>query len=868
MQQLDIYIEKYKLDIDDSTQVNLTYRYSDLLNPTSITGDFSKTITIKGTPNNNRIFGNIWNLDRKIIFSENSNVNVTFNPAKRTKAVICVNNTVFKTGYVKLNKISVNNGDITYEITFYSELCDVIKSMNEFKLKDLNYPNKLRHIINKDTIYELWSDDHEYDRYLTYVMTNSGTYENFENSKWITKDASNNYVIEDIMNGADFDELSMREYRSYYQRPALLVSGLFQQIKADYENNTDFVINYDSDFFSYGNPYYNSVMMFNRMNTEEIEEQHIGNYDSSVIADVSFDINHDNYFTYANSDYFSYATSEYFEGDNIKPNLLDSKVYIDVEFEIEIRGKVKMTDQIRNYVKVGDRFRFDDFNYSSAISWEILDNTQNNEGMIPYNNPDYYFPAYNNYNNQWKNQYIEFTSLDGDFIMVREGKYYNDFNKDMVYRFPCRFYKNTQSYTDELKLYLRARSPRYIGLDDSKLWNITLNSINIKLYPITKVPYGKNKADYIPAAYTGNDITLTVDNKLQSNAVINLSKILDDNDTTISDFLVDYTKLFGLIWDIQGNQINITTKNNYFKDYKILDWSNKIDYSQTIDISPIAFDKSKLSLKYNNVESRYEKHYIDRFETEYGEQIINTGYEFDDGTPENLISDILFDNTIMSVENTQYYVNDGTNNSTRWLLDDKVLPATFVMEDGTRNQADTTYSLLFRNGWTSTQYTYYVSDDLESLVDSSDNKPDNPVWNNPSYLADRMDAYNKYQQFSRLYKNGLYSWDIGYPRENYAKISRSDYQPEATIFSRYWQNYISEIYNANNKVMTCYVLLTPDDMANFSFKNFININNTLWHVNQIIDYNPVSLQPTQVELMQVSSRDAIDNAYVNGQRID
>lgn len=866
MQQLDIYIEQYKLDIDNDTQVNLTYRYSDLINPANITGDFSKTIKVKGTPNNNQIFGNIWNLDRKIIFSENSNVSVAFNPSKRTKAVICINNTVFKSGYVKLNKVSVNKGVITYEITFYSDLCDILKGLKDVKLIELDYINNLRHVINKEAVRDFWNNNHDYSNYMTYVMTNSGVYENFENDKWITKNGTN-YVIEDIMNGAEFDELSRREYRSYYQRPALKLPALFDQIKTDYEYiNSDFTINYDSDFFSNGNPYYNSVMVFNRMNTEETLDEYYGVMNSSKSVTLYNPNGAGN-----QTSFFTYNNNEYFDNTAINTQLIDSQVYVDAEFELEITGKLNTTEfQKGDFLLI----RINGTTMIEHMLWN-LDSIEDNYVMksVPYRSIDYTTYLDNNDapDGNMYAQGIEFTSDNGDFILFTNSFNLSDFGEPRrLYKRPCRFYVPSKAYTAPLGFKLSFIAPSQLKLYSNqkyKNYTLSLTQITATVHPISKVPVGQPSSNYIPSNFTGNDVTLRVNNKLQSGAVVTLTKMLNDNDTTVGDFLIDYTKLFGLIWDVKDNQINITTKNNFFKDYEILDWSDKIDYSKSIDISPISFDKSKLSLKYNNVETKYEKHYEDRFDTEYGEQIINTGYEFDDGQPENLISDMLFDNTIMSVENTTYYTSNGTNTSTQWLLDDKVLPAMFVLEDGTRNQADTTYSLLFENGWTYTQYPFYVSDDLSSLV-SGDDKPDNPVWNNPSLLADKMLQYTNYQQFSRLTKNGLYSWDIGYPRENYAKILPSDYQPSATIFSRYWQNYISEIYNANNKVMTCYVLLTPDDMANFSFKNFININNTLWHVNQIIDYNPVSLHPTKVELMQVSSRDAIDNAYVNGQRID
>ena len=119
-----------------------------------------------------------------------------------------------------------------------------------------------------------------------------------------------------------------------------------------------------------------------------------------------------------------------------------------------------------------------------------------------------------------------------------------------------------------------------------------------------------------------------------------------------------------------------------------------------------------------------------------------------------------------------------------------------------------------------------------------------------------------YPQFSTLSNDGLYSWSFGYPRENYAGWSPSEYPEFSTIYSNFWKNYISEIYNVDNKIVKCYVKLTPNDMCQFSFKNFIKAFGCLWHVNKINNYNPLSDKPTEVEMIKVTNIDA----YVNGQK--
>lgn len=868
MIKLDFFIERFKVDIDSETSFNLTYRFSDLTNPSNITGDYSKTIRIKGTHTNNEIFGQIWNLDRKILFSDASNASISFNPAKRTKATIFLNNELFKSGYVKLNKVNIEKGVISYDITFYSDLCDVLKTLNDMKLADLQYPNNLRHRINRNNVKMFWDGTHTYSPYMTYVMTNSGLYDNFSNDKWLTKNNSTT-EISDIMIGAEFDELAKREYRSYYQRPALTIKGLVNQIVSDYNaKDSSFNIILDNSFFNDDNPYYaNSVLAFNRMNTDDILTNIIGTNDTSVMT-VADSITENTTWT---TDRFDYSGDDVFDGYTIKFSDI-AKTSISTEFMIEVRGRIKNFDNLVSSGKasVGDIVTLRGAQLMSMNPVIELNDSTELE-MTPYTDFDKFID-----NLYCKVQYL---NEDGDFIILTNtskiGGTYNP-GEQFVSKRPIRYYLDEyQFYSDggiKFKFNLIPSMRVLVPYKSAYTYEyVEVLNWDIKVYPINKLPEGEpeyNASRYYPEGlFNGLDLTFNVNEKLQSDSYVDLTHILNESDLTVGDFLINYSKIFGLIWDIdKDNNVNIRTKNSYFADYRIIDWSDKIDYSKTIDISPISFDAAKLMLNYEDAETYYETHYKKKFDIDYGSQRILTGWEFDNNET-NLISDIIFNNTVMSIENTKYVVGDDNNTIARWILDDKVLPALFEMEDGMRNQSDSQYNLLFYNGYMNIRNTIYISDDVADMFNDAIGGSDQPCWINPTYFTSDVIEMNQYPQFSTLYNNNTYSWNLGYPRENYAKWTNVSYPKNATIYNRYWQNYISEIYNANNKVMTCYVLLKPNDLKDFSFRDFIKIDNTLWHVNQISDYNPTTLTPTKVELMQVSNVEAIEAVYLNGQKI-
>ena len=61
---LRLFIDGEEVDLQKNPNILLTYAVDDVVNPTAVKNMFSKTVEIPGTKNNNRIFNNIFSLDR------------------------------------------------------------------------------------------------------------------------------------------------------------------------------------------------------------------------------------------------------------------------------------------------------------------------------------------------------------------------------------------------------------------------------------------------------------------------------------------------------------------------------------------------------------------------------------------------------------------------------------------------------------------------------------------------------------------------------------------------------------------------------------------------------------------------------------
>ena len=79
---VQIYIEHELADISQEFSVLLTFAIDDIKDFGSRNTTYSKTIILPGTQRNNRIFGNIWDLNNSIDYDPASrNVLGNFNPS-------------------------------------------------------------------------------------------------------------------------------------------------------------------------------------------------------------------------------------------------------------------------------------------------------------------------------------------------------------------------------------------------------------------------------------------------------------------------------------------------------------------------------------------------------------------------------------------------------------------------------------------------------------------------------------------------------------------------------------------------------------------------------------------------------------------
>ena len=387
--------------------------------------------------------------------------------------------------------------------------------------------------------------------------------------------------------------------------------------------------------------------------------------------------------------------------------------------------------------------------------------------------------------------------------------------------------------------------------------------------------------------------------QISSQSIIKKEKLLK-SDYTPAEYLIGYTKIFGLYYNvhIDNKTIDIQLRNNYY-DGRLIDINEYIDRGMEIKIVPLTYDKKFYDLKYKEDDSSmFLEQYKDTYSKTFGQQRINTSYEFNNDS-KNLLDSIPYQSAVEALEKSKYYRDLYTRRLSRpiwtisewqftlWDYEDeeyksysKDMPAVqpntaatywnsmegydifpkLQFRDSDNSPVDCKNVLVFFNGFQSltnakgATIPFWLTDENAHMLTINDGKP---CW---LYTEREQDEYgtniairiNSLPQFGRYKMNNNQidlSWDFGEPLELYSPTYVSN--PESTIYSQYWKDYLTDLYSVNTRVVTCYVYcsrpLSKQDLRHFYF-----FDNSYWVINKIIDYNP-NKQVTKIEFVKVNN---------------
>jgi hypothetical protein len=130
---------RYELDLFDSEPLPLIKSINDITNLADRLSDYTKTIRLPGTNNNNDIFSNIFNISRNVVNDTSVNFDPDFNPSLKANCTLYKRGIPQITGYLQLTNIEVvDEYNVEYEVIIIGRQANLFSDIAELKLSQLD----------------------------------------------------------------------------------------------------------------------------------------------------------------------------------------------------------------------------------------------------------------------------------------------------------------------------------------------------------------------------------------------------------------------------------------------------------------------------------------------------------------------------------------------------------------------------------------------------------------------------------------------------------------------------------------------------------------------------------------------------------
>jgi hypothetical protein len=135
----DIFLDLYK-----NEPVLLSLSFAELQDITKKNSNYSKAFSLPGSKKNNLVFN---------FFYELNSIPTTFDPNNKFEASLLWDGYEIMQGYIRLNGVTITNGEIIYQVTFYNQVGDLMANIGDAFLYDLDL-SCLSHPYSQDVVLQ------------------------------------------------------------------------------------------------------------------------------------------------------------------------------------------------------------------------------------------------------------------------------------------------------------------------------------------------------------------------------------------------------------------------------------------------------------------------------------------------------------------------------------------------------------------------------------------------------------------------------------------------------------------------------------------------------------------------------------------
>lgn len=851
-----LFIENREIELDESVQFAITKQFEDLSNPTDIINDWSKTVSIPFTANNNEIFGHIYNPDRLIVVGTSDTLTgIYFDPLKKLDMRLQYGDNVLMTGYAKMNEIKQSNGKGTYEITLFGQLGKVLQEMSKITFDRatdssaylIDGSQYLDEVINSDLVYKSWTSTGQqkiqlYPRKLViqngsvvdhpgYHVTDiigfapNNAFDNGFDYKTYQTLSSKFETFTSALENTNFEEMTgvspdsvipngllpreIGEYRSYLQLPFIYWNKFFQMFNKKVTELTGYTIELDDSWFNRSNPYYgNLVMMAARPYDNQSDDVYTNGYYFSILGgtslrwDSTWNVNKDGYLGISTNASHKNETYPLLSGDTFTVTT-NEKVWL---------SPIKLVMQVpANYVN-GKR---------QSIKWKTDKTLQIRKDIINADTNAIIDTTYAFYGPSEKPTYRT-------FIVPKESYEINTSYNGWDITLPAQTITKNIGSATHLKVKYTAR------------FNAAVND----------TPWESNGGTYKPGSSSSlypysNMNAVSISFPVTTGTKITFNDLWNNEFSPFSE-IIKYCKIFRIAISVDdvNKTIKYTRQNTYFNSYGILDWTDKIDFSKDYTIKPISFENKYVLFNYEKSDLKGQEDYQKRFGYNYGEKVLNTNYNFNNET-KNLFEKQKVYTSINNSDNVLSWTSLYENKQIVYTNSGELFVLCKDKDDKYKKQFG---NYFFFQGLA----TFSTQSPMRNVIitDDSDLQIDNNIrcygqsWN--------YTDVSTYPKLTTICDNTGQKKLCIFNKPSMTYSTAQDFTNAKGIYDMFWKNYLDERYNIQNKILTCYLKLTQTDFINFKFSNFVKIGNMIYFVNKIYDYNIETMESTKVDMVSIN----------------
>lgn len=874
--KIELYLAGQPVEIDREIDLTLNRQYTDLNDLTSIIVDYTKSVKIPMSASNNRLFNYIYRLDHRVILG---NETFSYDPTVKIDMSLIFNGVLVMEGYAVLSSVDMKNR--SYNLNLYSQLGKIFSELKTKKIKEYIPEGTLFENVKMNTEAigrSVSNDNHSTDwdstdwtDFFGFTPQLTGDSNIIDKSKYQTVSGETK-DMEDVVNktrgitysslyigdGLDFN--AYHEMRSYMCRPYVYVSSLIHLVQNEI-NRGGYKLTLEPHWFNDSNPYWKDMVYFpkNRIDIgKSVSKGGTLTWNNSPEMMTVKTLRPTVIVNNLGTDYSMDSTGLITIGDDDM-----SSIVLDCDGII-------LTDRVNGIKNTIGNFNVDGrwaywekpFDRMPIRYLDILDSEDNLMVRLPLCTDRQVIAGDGGRaNTQWYNMWKRLRSQNNRIIVPNNVSTQNTSSAGnwCMYTQTYNFGK-INIYTNRFRMKLGCSLFDY---DGRELGTVSMSDYILSPFKNDnyRTPLWTSGATTV-RNYQGIHYVSTMTSNHRSGTYWNIYDILG-NDFTPFTWFMDYVKKFRLFFDIDYDTKTITLTDMYFNTIGHKDMI--CDHGKELTIEPLVNTSRLITWGYESNGSYSGKKYMSKYGVEYGDMEIVTGVNITDSTMKLATSKegIWIPSPIDDVSWTNL------NSTSQIVISNTLLTNDIIntCDDEDRLQYYDFYC--FRNpNMSFGKNMWYVSDDTVDMKQSGkytylDSASGTGTWDTvveetsdgtTVYMAKwfrYIPVFNNWTLINTSGKDILYWSTFNEPSEVYD--GNLPVHSESVSVSTRWMNWLNELFNANNKKVTCSVHLTYPEFIGYKFNNLFFIENSLFLVNKIIDFNPNSSDPTKVELIQITN---------------